>query len=62
MSSMYRADHVGSLLRPPELLQARTDQSEGRITMEQLREIEDAAVTQALAMQRDAGVEIFTDG
>ena len=62
MSSMYRADHVGSLLRPPELLQSRTDQSEGRITMEQLREIEDAAVTQALAMQRDAGVEIFTDG
>jgi 5-methyltetrahydropteroyltriglutamate--homocysteine methyltransferase len=53
---------VGSLLRPPELLQARTDRSEGRITAEQLRDAEDAAVLKALDLQREAGIGIFTEG
>ena len=62
MASPYRADHVGSLLRPPELIQARTDHAEGRITAEQLHEAEDAAVLKALDLQREAGISIFTDG
>ena len=62
MSEPFRADHVGSLLRPPELLQARSDHAEGRITADQLRQAEDAAVLQALDLQRQAGISVFTDG
>jgi 5-methyltetrahydropteroyltriglutamate--homocysteine methyltransferase len=62
MPSPYRADHVGSLLRPPELLQARSEHGEGRITAEQLREAEDAAVLKALELQREAGISVFTEG
>ena len=62
MASPYRADHVGSLLRPPELIQARTDHAEGRISADQLRAAEDAAVLKALDVQREAGISIYTDG
>jgi len=62
MASPYRADHVGSLLRPPELLQARTDLNEGRITADQLQAAEDAAILKALDLQRQAGIDVFTDG
>lgn len=62
MASPYRADHVGSLLRPSELIQARTDHAEGRTSAEQLHEAEDAAVLKALALQKDAGISVFTDG
>jgi 5-methyltetrahydropteroyltriglutamate--homocysteine methyltransferase len=62
MATPYRADQVGSLLRPPELLQARTDFTEGRITAEQLREVEDASVLKALEMQRQTGIDIYTGG
>ena len=62
MAEIYRAEHVGSLLRPPEVLQARTDQSQGRITLEQLREIEDKAILEALEMQRETGIDVVTDG
>src|SRR6266540_3952678 len=62
MASPYRADHVGSLLRPTELLQARTDYSANRITAAQLHEAEDAAVVKALDLQREAGVDVFTEG
>src|SRR5215207_5546345 len=62
MASPYRADHVGSMLRPPELIQARTDHAEGHISAEQLREAEDAAVLKALDLQKQAGISVFTDG
>jgi 5-methyltetrahydropteroyltriglutamate--homocysteine methyltransferase len=62
MKGVYRADHVGSLLRPPELLQARTDFAEGRITRDQLTAVEDASVLKALDLQKQAGVSIFTEG
>ncbi len=62
MKGIYRADHVGSLLRPPELLQARIDFNEGRISREQLTETEDAAVLKALDLQKQAGISIFTEG
>jgi 5-methyltetrahydropteroyltriglutamate--homocysteine methyltransferase len=62
MASAYRADHVGSLLRPPELLQAREAQRQNQITAEQLREAEDAAVLKALELQREVGISIYTEG
>jgi 5-methyltetrahydropteroyltriglutamate--homocysteine methyltransferase len=62
MASPYRADHVGSLLRPPELIQARADHREGRISAEQLREVVDASVLKALEVQREAGIDVFTEG
>jgi 5-methyltetrahydropteroyltriglutamate--homocysteine methyltransferase len=54
-----RADHVGSLLRPAALLRAR---AEGKLSIDQLREAEDRAILAALEMQRQAGLQIFTDG
>src|SRR5919202_1101275 len=62
MAQRYRADHVGSLLRPPELLQARQDFNQGRMTSEQLREVEDRAVLQALELQRQVGIDVYTEG
>src|SRR5215212_3040699 len=62
MPAPYRADHVGSLLRPPELLQARSDYAEGKTSLEKLREVEDASVLRALEVQREAGVDVFSDG
>jgi len=57
MAHPYRADHVGSQLRPPDLVHARQDFNQGRISGEQLREVEDRAVLQALDLQRQVGVE-----
>lgn len=56
------ADVVGSLLRPPELLQAREDVAAGRISQTEFKVIEDAAVDQAIAWQEAAGLEVVTDG
>jgi 5-methyltetrahydropteroyltriglutamate--homocysteine methyltransferase len=58
----FRADHVGSLLRPPELLAARDDFAAGRIDAAALRAAEDAAITDAVTMQSDAGLQSATDG
>ena len=60
MPSPFRADHVGSLLRPPELLAAR--QAQGPDAAERLRDLEDAHIRRVLARQRELGFEIFTDG
>ncbi len=62
MAMQYRADNVGSLLRPPELLSARTAFREGKINREQLSEVEDRSILTALELQKSSGVEIFTDG
>ncbi|MCA1647656.1 MAG: hypothetical protein LC797_20070 [Chloroflexi bacterium] len=62
MTPNYRADHVGSLLRPPALLQARDDFAQKRISQAQLTEIEDRAVLAALEMQRQVGIDVQTDG
>ena len=62
MTSLYRADQVGSLLRPPELLQARAAHAEGQLKLEELRSIEDRAIMQALDKQRQLGLEILSDG
>jgi methionine synthase II (cobalamin-independent) len=58
----FRADHVGSLLRPPELLRARDDLAAGRISADELREVEDAAIREAVRMQRETGLSSATDG
>jgi 5-methyltetrahydropteroyltriglutamate--homocysteine methyltransferase len=62
MGTAYRAEHVGSLLRPPEVLEARASFEAGKLTQEQLRQVEDRAVLDALELQRRAGIEVFTDG
>jgi 5-methyltetrahydropteroyltriglutamate--homocysteine methyltransferase len=62
MATQFRADNLGSLLRPPELLEARAALRQGRIDPNQAREIEDRSILKALAMQKAAGVQIFTDG
>ena len=58
----FRADHVGSLLRPPGLLAARDDFAAGRITAEQLHVVEDKAITDVVRMQESVGLQSATDG
>jgi 5-methyltetrahydropteroyltriglutamate--homocysteine methyltransferase len=58
----YRADHVGSLLRPPRLLAAREQYADGRISADQLRAVEDDAIAEVVAMQEDVGLQSATDG
>jgi len=56
------ADVVGSLLRPPELLQAQEHLRAGAISVDEFKVIEDKAVDDAVALQEEAGLEIVTDG
>ena len=58
----FRADHVGSLLRPQHLLAARAELAAGRIDSAQLREIEDAAIAEVVALQEETGLQTATDG
>src|ERR1700757_1295699 len=58
----FRADHVGSLLRPPELLDARDAYDAGRIGAGELRAVEDEAIRDAVKLQKDAGLLSATDG
>ncbi len=57
MATLYRADHIGSLLRPAELLEARCSASP-----EKLRELEDRHILNVLAKQKELGFEAVTDG
>ena len=59
MAARYRADHIGSLLRPTELLQLR---SNSKVDREQLRALEDEHIERVLQRQKDLGFNIFTDG
>lgn len=58
MAAPYRADQVGSFLRPPELLEARRD----GVDSQRLQSIEDPHILRVLAKQKELGFEIFTDG
>jgi 5-methyltetrahydropteroyltriglutamate--homocysteine methyltransferase len=58
----FRADHVGSLLRPPELLDARERNQRGELSDAELRAIEDEAILHAVRLQEDAGLRGITDG
>lgn len=57
-----RTDVVGSMLRPPELLQAQKDREAGRISQAEFKAIEDRAVDRAIKLQENAGLEVITDG
>ena len=59
---IFRADHCGSLIRPAKLRRARIDRLHGRIDDAELTAIEDEAILDVLKMQRDAGLEIYSDG
>jgi 5-methyltetrahydropteroyltriglutamate--homocysteine methyltransferase len=58
----FRADHVGSLLRPKRLLEAREQRANGDIDRAALREVEDDAIRDVVQMQRDVGLRTVTDG
>jgi 5-methyltetrahydropteroyltriglutamate--homocysteine methyltransferase len=58
----FRADHVGSLLRPPELARARADFKAGHIDADALRTTEDDAIRGVIELQRAAGIKSVTDG
>jgi 5-methyltetrahydropteroyltriglutamate--homocysteine methyltransferase len=55
-------DHVGSFLRPKYLLEAREQKAKGDITPEQLRLVEDNAITEIVKFQEDVGMKSITDG
>ncbi|HSV45371.1 MAG TPA: 5-methyltetrahydropteroyltriglutamate--homocysteine S-methyltransferase, partial [Ramlibacter sp.] len=57
-----RYDHVGSFLRPLYLLEARAQKAAGDITPEQLRAVEDKAITEIVRFQQDLGLKSITDG
>jgi 5-methyltetrahydropteroyltriglutamate--homocysteine methyltransferase len=58
----FRADHVGSLLRPPALLEARAKHAAGELDADGLREAEDTAVRDVVRLQQEAGLQTATDG
>jgi len=58
----FRAEHVGSLLRPPELLQARRAHDAGELPASGLKQAEDRAIEDAIALQEEVGLESVTDG
>ena len=58
MSSLYRADHVGSFLRPPDLLDARG----AHVSLDELAALEDCHVSRVLQKQQELGLSVFTDG
>ena len=58
----FRADHVGSLLRPQKLLKAREDHAAGRLSDEELEAVEDAAIKDVVKLQEDVGLQSATDG
>jgi len=62
MTTRFRAEQVGSLLRPAELLAARSAHAQGKLSLEQLRIEEDKAILAALEKQRAIGLDILSDG
>ncbi|KAK7755809.1 hypothetical protein SLS62_002094 [Diatrype stigma] len=61
-TGVYRADHVGSLLRPKEVLEARKKLADGEIKPEELRKIEDEKIAEVVQSQIEAGLQSVTDG
>jgi 5-methyltetrahydropteroyltriglutamate--homocysteine methyltransferase len=62
MKPPFRAEHIGSLLRPPELKAARRGFEEKALSEEALREIEDRCIDEAIARQEGVGLQSITDG
>ena len=61
-SPPFRADHVGSLLRPPALLDARERRQRNEISADDLRRVEDEAIREVVKLQEDIGLQAVTDG
>jgi 5-methyltetrahydropteroyltriglutamate--homocysteine methyltransferase len=62
IDTIYRAEVVGAMLRPPELVEARGQMRAGQLDPAEYRAVEDRAVDEALRIQEDAGLEVVTDG
>jgi 5-methyltetrahydropteroyltriglutamate--homocysteine methyltransferase len=60
--TIFRTDHVGSMVRPARLLDARDDHKAGKITSTQLAQVEDECILEALQVQRAAGIAVLSDG
>ena len=58
----FRADHVGSLIRPQALIDAREKAAKGEITQEQLLAIQQPAIRAVVKQQEDIGLKVVTDG
>ena len=58
----FRADHVGSLLRPRELVEARAARKAGTLSAEALRAVEDRCIEAAIRKQEELGLRAATDG
>jgi 5-methyltetrahydropteroyltriglutamate--homocysteine methyltransferase len=62
MKPPFRADHVGSLLRPQELHEARAKAKKGEITQDQLKAVQDRCIRDVVALQESVGIPAVTDG
>src|SRR2546426_12071086 len=58
----FRAEHIGSLLRPPELLRARREHAAGELDRDGLHAIEDQAIRDVVKLQEEVGLAVVTDG
>src|SRR5258707_10306909 len=58
----FRADHVGSLLRPAALKEARSKRAKGEITPTELKAVEDREIERAIKKQEEVGLQAVTDG
>ena len=62
MAPKYRADQIGSFLRPQEVRDAHTANVKGELSTEDLRKIEDAHISRLLEMQKQTGIDVYSDG
>lgn len=58
----FRAEHIGSFLRPPELLRARAAHEAGQLALSELRAVEDRLIHEVVARQEELGFKVVTDG
>jgi len=58
----YRADHIGSLLRPPELRKAFRAHAERQLSDDEFRAVQDSAIRDVVKLQHDCGLQVITDG
>jgi len=61
-SPPFRAEHVGSLLRPQELVQKRYDVASGKATQQDLEPLEDKTVAEVVKMQQGCGLKVISSG
>src|SRR5256885_281317 len=62
MMPVYRADVIGSLLRPDYVKEARAQFESGQFAAAEFKRVEDRAVNEAIALQEEAGLDVITDG